>query len=67
MLHERLSKSAKRETVSEEERPRSVSPTRGKRGPNEGLDLKFAFGYVGNIFFFFFRRNCFLILVERFL
>ena len=40
----RLSKSTKKGTMEEEERPRSVSPTRGKRGPPEGLDLKFAFG-----------------------
>ena len=38
------SKSAKKSSVEEEERPRSVSPTRGKKGPPEGLDLKFAFG-----------------------
>ena len=43
-VYDRLSKSAKKATVEEEERPRSVSPTRGKRGPPEGLDLKFAFG-----------------------
>jgi len=42
--YKRLSKSTKKATVEEEERPRSVSPTRGKRGPPEGLDLKFAFG-----------------------
>ena len=43
-VYERLSKSSKRATMEEEERPRSVSPIRGKRGPPEGLDLKFAFG-----------------------
>ncbi|XP_068675093.1 echinoderm microtubule-associated protein-like 6 [Montipora foliosa] len=49
-LHSWLSRSSKllkKDVLGEEEQPQSVSTSRHTQSPNEGLDLKFAFGYHG--------------------
>lgn len=49
-LHSWLSRSSKllkKDVLGEEEQPQSVRTSRHTQSPNEGLDLKFAFGYHG--------------------
>lgn len=49
-LHSWLSRSSKllkKDVLGEEEQPQSVRTSQHTQSPNEGLDLKFAFGYHG--------------------